>query len=478
MSKAIVWFRRDLRLGDNPALRHAVDEFDQVLLAYVHAPAEEGDWAPGAASNWWLHYSLAAHAGKIRERNGRLIIRAGESLTALKKLAGDFNADAVFWNRLYDPATVQRDKKVRQGLEDAGLETQSFAANLLFEPWTISTKQDDPYKVYTPFWKACMQEPGPEEPLAAVRALREPSRYPSSVALEDLALLPEFDWDDGLQAEWTPGEDGAGARLDRFLEAAIDDYPKARDYPGVEGVSRLSPHLHFGEISPRQIWHAVTGMSASARSEKGADKFLKEIGWREFAHHVLYHFPKTPDEPLYEKYADFPWRESHAALLKAWQRGQTGFPIVDAGMRQLWVSGWMHNRVRMIVASLLVKNLRIPWQKGARWFWDTLVDADLANNTLGWQWSAGCGADAAPYFRIFNPVTQSAKFDGSGAYLRKWVPEIAALPDRWIHEPWNAPEEVCKEANFRPGKDYPEPVVDLKESREAALAALQAIKDS
>ncbi|NNF52144.1 MAG: deoxyribodipyrimidine photo-lyase [Gammaproteobacteria bacterium] len=478
MNKAIVWFRRDLRIGDNPALRHAVDNFDQVLLVYVHAPGEEGDWAPGAASRWWLHHSLTAHDSKLRERGGKLVVRKGESLKTLTQLAKEFSADAIFWNRLYDPATTKRDKKVKKSLEDAGIEARSFQANLLFEPWTISTREDNPYRVFTPFWKACLQRAEPDESLASVRALREPSEYPASIKIAELELLPVIDWDEGMEAQWTPGEDGAGDRLDRFLEKAVDDYDSARDLPAVEGVSRLSPHLHFGEISPRQIWHAVKGMSTAARSEKGAATFLKEIGWREFAHHVLYHFPKTPDEPLYEKYAAFPWRERHGKLLKAWQKGQTGFPIVDAGMRQLWTTGWMHNRVRMIVASLLVKNLRIPWQKGASWFWDTLVDADLASNTLGWQWSAGCGADAAPYFRIFNPVTQSTRFDAAGEYLRKWVPEIAALPDKWLHEPWNAPEDVCEEAGFRSGRDYPEPIVDLKESREDALAALKAIKGS
>ncbi len=477
MKKAIVWFRRDLRLSDNPALRHAVDEFEQVLLVYVHAPQEEGDWSPGAASCWWLHHSLAALDKKIRKRNSRLIIRTGASRDALLELTGQFNADAVLWNRLYDPATIKRDKQVKKALADAGLTTRSFAANLLFEPWTISTKDDNPYKVYTPFWKACMKEPAPAGPEASVRALRAPGKFPASESLDALELLPVINWDDGLEAAWTPGEDGAGARLDRFLEHAIDVYATSRDYPAQAGVSRLSPHLHFGEISPRQVWHAVKGMSA-AREAQGAKTFLKEIGWREFAHHVLYHFPKTPDQPLYEKYAAFPWRKRHGKLLKAWQKGQTGFPIVDAGMRQLWATGWMHNRVRMIVASLLVKNLRIPWQKGAKWFWDTLVDADLANNTLGWQWSAGCGADAAPYFRIFNPVTQSQKFDGDGKYLRKWVPELAALPDKWIHEPWNAPREVCEAAGFTIGADYPAPVVDMKESRADALAALKAIKDS
>lgn len=478
MKKAIVWFRRDLRLADNPALRQAVDEFDQVLPVYVHAPEEEGDWAPGAASRWWLHHSLSALDMQLRERDSRLVIRAGPSVDALKKLADEFNADAVLWNRLYDPATVERDKKVKKALEDAELTTRSFAAGLLFEPWTVSTGQDKPYKVFTPYWKACLKQPAPDEPLPGVRALREPSRFPKSLEIDALELLPVIDWDDGLEAQWTPGEAGGGERLDRFLEAAVDDYHEARDYPATEGVSRLSPHLHFGEISARQVWHATKGLSASARSEQGAKVFLKEIGWREFAHHVLYHFPKTPDEPLYDKYAAFPWRKGHGKLLKAWQRGQTGYPIVDAGMRQLWATGWMHNRVRMIVASLLVKNLRIPWQKGAQWFWDTLVDADLANNTLGWQWSAGCGADAAPYFRIFNPVTQSKKFDQDGRYLRRWIPELARLPDKWIHEPWNAPEDVRDAAGFKLGKDYPEPVVDLKTSREDALAALQAIKNS
>ncbi|MCG8432539.1 MAG: DNA photolyase family protein, partial [Gammaproteobacteria bacterium] len=332
------------------------------------------------------------------------------------------------------------------------------------------------YRVFTPFWKNFLQTVAVSAVEESPATLPPSDNRPASANLEELRLLPEIDWAQDIAKSWQPGEAGALKQLDEFCHFRMLDYMEKRDIPGTQGVSRLSPHLHFGEVSPRQVWWAVKDADAG-KETAGAAGYLREIGWREFAHYILFHFPHTPAEPMYEKYRDFPWREGHEDLLRAWQQGQTGYPIVDAGMRELWSEGWMHNRVRMIVASLLVKNLRIPWQKGARWFWDTLVDADLANNTMGWQWSAGCGADAAPYFRIFNPVTQSEKFDPDGAYIRKWVPELERLPDKWIHKPWDTPAEVQKECGFRPGVDYPSPVIDYATSRREALDALQALKN-
>jgi deoxyribodipyrimidine photo-lyase len=297
-----------------------------------------------------------------------------------------------------------------------------------------------------------------------------------SIPLDALGLLPRIPWDGGLAAAWDPGEPAALARLQTFVDQAVAGYVQDRDLPGVGGTSRLSPHLHLGEVSPRQVLHAVADRVPGGLGGV-AEPFVREIGWREFAHHLLYHFPRTPEEPLDSRFSAFPWRtDGTEALLAAWQRGQTGIPLVDAGMRELWHTGWMHNRVRMVVASLLTKHLRLPWQAGARWFWDTLVDADLAANTLGWQWSAGCGADAAPYFRVFNPVRQGERFDPRGDYVRRWCPELAALPDRWIHQPWAAPESILRAAGVSLGQNYSAPVVDLAESRREALAAWDRVK--
>ncbi|MGD8310060.1 MAG: deoxyribodipyrimidine photo-lyase, partial [Chromatiales bacterium] len=323
--------------------------------------------------------------------------------------------------------------------------------------------------VFTPFWKACLRRPPPAAPLAAPEKL-PPCPDVDSLALDALGLLPRIPWDAGLRETWRPGEAGALRRLDGFCRKGLDAYADARERPAVVGTSRLSPRLHFGELSPRQVW-----WRAVREDSPGGEAFLRELGWREFAHHLLHHSPETLERPMDRRFEAFPWREDPEAL-RAWQSGRTGIPLVDAGMRELWHTGWMHNRVRMVVASLLTKNLRIHWLEGARWFWDTLVDADLANNTLGWQWVAGCGADAAPYFRIFNPVTQGQRYDPEGAYVRRWVPEIGRLPDRWVHRPWQAPEKVLREAGIRLGSDYPEPIVDLKESRREALAAYEQVK--
>ncbi len=475
MSCALHWFRRDLRVTDNPALAAALGN-GSVVAVYVHAPEEEGDWAPGAASRWWLHHSLSALRSRLAACGIPLVIRSGPTLEALRALARDCGARAVHWNRLYEPALTRRDTEIKQRLREDGLRVESHCAHLLHEPWTVTTQAGGAYRAFTPFWRACRQrfDPEPPRPGPAARGEGEPLSGVGSLSVGDLQLLPTIRWDAGLQASWTPGEEGATQALDRFLEKGLAHYADGRDRPASPLTSRLSPHLHFGEIGPRQVWQAVGQRMAEGRPglERGGEAFLRELGWREFAHHVLYHNPDLPDEPLDRRFASFPWAgQDH----RAWRRGETGIPLVDAGMRELWHTGWMHNRVRMVVGSLLVKNLRRPWQSGERWFWDTLVDADLANNSLGWQWVAGSGADAAPFFRIFNPVRQGGRFDPEGEYVRRWVPELQGLPDAHIHAPWQAPESVRRQAGVALGEDYPAPVVDLRESRQDALSAFRAI---
>ena len=473
----LVWFRRDLRLADNPALAAAVAEGDCVVPVYVHAPEEEAPWAPGAASRWWLHHSLGALDAQLRQRGSSLVIRRGPSLQSLMQLARDAGASRIVWNRLYEPALVARDTQIKAALREQGFDCESYNAALLHEPWEIRTGQDGPYRVFTPFWRACMQKLDTQPaPTPAPRRLKAPATSASSVPLDELELRPRIAWDAQFPAHWTPGETGAHIRLAAFCDEWIGRYGESRNRPDQPGSSRLSPHLHFGEISPRQCLvaarNAVVDQPAARAS---ADSFVREIGWREFAHHLLHHYPHTPERPLDARFERFPWAENPAAL-EAWQRGRTGYPIVDAGMRELWTTGWMHNRVRMIVASLLTKNLQQPWVAGARWFWDTLVDADLASNTLGWQWTAGCGADAAPFFRIFNPVLQAERYDPERLYLRRWLPELASLPDAWIHRPWQAPAPILAAAGVALGRTYPHPVVDFPASRDAALGAYATIK--
>ena len=476
---SIVWFRLDLRLADNPALGAAIQR-GVVVPVFVHAPEEEAPWQSGGASKWWRHQSLRALESQLREIGSRLIIRRGPALDTLRGLVKETNADAVFWNRRYEPAVLARDHKVKEALSGDGVAVESFNAALLHEPWTIQNQSQKPFQVFTPFWKNCLAKPDPAEPLLAPKTLPAPSKWPKSLALDELELESKLNWSEGLRAAWQPGEAGASANLNRFLSKAFDDYTDQRNRPDVTGTSRLSPHLHFGEISPRQVWHGLKRMA----SKRGlpverwrGSQFLSEIGWREFAHHLLFHFPHTPTEPLRADFKKFPWRKD-AAWLRAWQKGRTGYPIVDAGMRELWMTGWMHNRVRMIVASFLVKDLLLDWQEGARWFWDTLVDADLAQNTMGWQWTAGCGADAAPYFRVFNPTSQGEKFDPHGQYVRKWCPELAKLPDQWLHQPHAAPTEILRAAGVELGNNYPLPVVSHGIAREVALEAFARIKKS
>jgi deoxyribodipyrimidine photo-lyase len=434
----IVWFRQDLRLADNPALDAAAKGGGPVIPVYIWSPEDEGDWPPGAASRWWLHQSLSALEASLRKRGSRLVLAKGRSSAVLAKLARQSGADAVYCNRRYEPAAIACASDVESSLKKRGVEFASFNSALLTEPTELLNLSGKPYRVYTPYLRRVLRDVKPSAPLRAPTRLKAPGRWPRSEDLRAFRLMPKVDWYAGLVERWRPGEEGAHATLKRFLRAGLADYRHARELPAKRGTSGLSPHLHFGEIGPRQIWHAL---GASGR----ASTFLSELIWREFAYHLLYHFPETPKAPLRPEFARFPWKKK-IRHLTAWQKGRTGLPMVDAGMRELWATGVMHNRVRMIVASFLAKNLLQPWQDGAKWFWDTLVDADLANNTMNWQWVAGSGADAAPYFRIFNPVTQGKRYDPDGAYVRRWVPEVADT-------------------------SYPAPIVDLAASREAALDA-------
>ena len=471
MTTAIVWLRRDLRLADNPAIHAAVAGHASVLPVYIHAPEEEAPWMPGAASRWWLHHSLAALDDALRERGASLYLAKGPSLESLRRLIKASGAVAVYWNRQYEPAALARDREIKQRLRAEGVAAQSYNSALLVEPWALATREGRPYRVFTPYWRAV------EAHLADTAPWPAPSRIPmpaaeGSLPLDALELRPRIAWDAGLRDAWRPGEEGAHALLREFVADSIGHYGERRDRPDVDGTSRLSPYLHAGELSPRQILAALRDhlpISGSQGFPSIAAPYVRELGWREFSYHLLFHHPDTPERSLNAQFERFPWREPTGDLLERWQQGHTGIPIVDAGMRQLWKTGWMHNRVRMLVASLLSKNLRIHWSHGARWFWDTLVDADLANNTQGWQWTAGCGADAAPFFRIFNPVVQALRFDPRGEYIRRWVPELRDLPAPLLHEPWREPGLLGRIG-------YAAPMVDLASSRDEALAAYQAVR--
>ena len=472
MKTALVWFRRDLRLADNPALQAALHNCERVVMVYIHSPSEESPWEPGAASRWWLHHSLAALQAALRRLGGNLLIAQGPTQATLTSMVRRFHVDEVHWNRLYEPATIQRDTKIKTGLSDVGVAVESHPGNLLFEPWQPTKKAGGPYRVFTPFWRWCrtrLPEQAPHAPPGRLTDFTVEAERETELAA--LGLEPKIPWHSDFRPMWTPGEIGAQAHLADFLSQALAGYEIGRDIPSTAGTSRLSPYLHFGEISPRQVlWSLRDALERQADFDSGhggAERYLSEIGWREFAHHLLFHYPDTPDQPLNPRFVDFPWREGHELDLEAWQQGRTGIPIVDAGMRELWATGWMHNRVRMLDASFLTKNLRVQWVAGARWFWDTLVDADLASNTMGWQWVAGTGADAAPYYRIFNPVTQAERFDPEGRYIRRWIPELADQAPAVCHAPW---------VHGSPPSGYPPPLVDLKMSRQSALEAYQSVR--
>ena len=463
--RSLVLFRNDLRVADNPALTVAAAR-GEILPVFVYEPE-----AYGEAAKWWLHHSLTALAQDL----GGLLVRQGDPLAIVKGVVADYGVDAVFWNRRYEPAGIAKDTEMKAALGAAGVVVESFPGNLLYEPWQIKTGSGGQFKVFSPFWRACLKEGAPAAPL------ERPSLavFGAAAEVDGLDLLPtKPDWSSGFGPMWTPGEKGALARLEHFLSEDLNGYKTGRDRPDQTHVSRLSPHLHFGEISPRQIWREVQRQCAMYPSKQGdADKFLAEIGWREFSHQLLFHTPDLPKQNLNRAFDAYPWADNPDHLA-AWQKGQTGYPLVDAGMRELWHTGYMHNRVRMVVASFLIKHLRIHWKHGMDWFWDTLLDADLANNTASWQWVAGSGADAAPYFRIFNPTTQAQKFDPKGDYIRKWCPELATLPTKVLHAPWEAPALVLQEAGVTLGATYPHPIVDHKEARAAALAGYDTVKSS
>ena len=470
----IVWFRNDLRIADNAALYAAAETGLPVVCLFIRDPSGPVRQL-GSAQQWWLHHSLAALNLKLLELGGSLVWKTGITADVLDTIVSETGASHVFWNRRYDPAAIPLDASIKSSLKQRGIDVRTFDGQLLHAPTQVKTGAGNHFKVYTPFWRALNALPDPRPPYAAPMKLSDGSARLVSERLEDWNLLPtKPDWAGGMKEEWTPGEDGAQARLDAFLNGAIDGYADDRNIPGHLSTSKLSPHLAMGEISPFQVWHAaITQKDAPARD---AEVFRKELVWREFAYHLLFHFPKLANDNFNGSFDAFPWGEARADLLKAWQRGQTGYPIVDAGMRELWATGWMHNRVRMIVASFLIKHLMIDWREGEQWFWDTLVDACPANNPASWQWVAGSGADAAPYYRIFNPVLQGEKFDGDGAYVRKWVPELGAMPDKFLHQPWDAPLLVLKAAGVELGETYPRPIVDHDAARQRALSAFKSIK--
>lgn len=471
MPKNIVihWFRQDLRLADNPSLSAAAKQ-GAVLPVYIFDDKNPNDHQHGAASQWWLYHSLSDLKNSLKNK---LCIQIGDPKKVLIDLIEEHNVNAVYWNRCYEPWQVDRDKQIKKALQAHNTEANSFNGSLLWEPWEVLKQDGTPYKVFTPYYrKGCLNATTPREPLSKPKKLELLDITDSGQTIEDLDLLPKIRWDHQLEPHWKIGEKPAQHKLKKFLKNALNKYKEGRNFPAEAYTSRLSPHLHFGEISPNQIWFATKSLESS----DSLDHFQSELGWREFSHSLLYHFPELPYKNLQPKFDKFPWIEEQE-ILERWQQGKTGYPLVDAGMRELWQTGYMHNRVRMVVGSFLVKNLLLHWHHGERWFWDCLVDADLANNSASWQWVAGCGADAAPYFRIFNPVTQGHKFDQDGLYTRKFVPELKNLPGKYLFSPWEAPEDILLDAGIVLGEHYPKPIVDLKYSRERALEAYQSIRN-
>ena len=462
MSTAIVWFRQDLRCADNPALAQACNDHQQIIPIYIHDSHEP----IGRAACWWLHHSLLALKQELAKHNIHLNLQSGNPLTILQELIQAHSVDTVYWNRLYEPAHIERDSHIKAELTGQGITVISSNSALLNEPWKVKTQQGSYFKVFTPFWKQCLRQMS--EPPQTIINQWPSSPTVASDSLESLQLLPtKPNWASGFESMWQPGENGANAHLMTFIEDILNDYKDLRNVPAKNATSNLSPHLHFGEISPWKIWRVIQQTMQDPKCNMAsADNFLSQLGWREFSYHLLFHYPDLPHTNYRRQFDRFPWHQDPVAL-KCWQQGLTGFPIVDAGMRELWRTGYMHNRVRMIVASFLIKDLLIDWREGAAWFLDTLVDADLANNSASWQWVAGSGMDAAPYFRIFNPTLQGEKFDPQGEYIKRWIPELASIPAKWIHQPWTMPG--CQ-------INYPKPIIDHKNARELALSYYKQLK--
>jgi len=472
-SPLIYWFRQDLRIHDNPTLSAAVKTDKPIIAVYILDQNPKNKWGIGSASRWWLHHSLNELSHSISELGGRLILRKGNAIEELNNIINETQADTLYFTRQYEPYASQLEKQVHDRFSDQ-IEVKRFKGYLLHEPEDIRTGNDQPYKVFTPFYKSCLKTGSPSQPVNAPESLVAYKKKISSDFLNDWKLLPKQpNWAHQFNDYWLPGENGAHQHLSEFITHAGSKYSILRNRPDVTGTSRLSAHLHFGEISPRQVWTTIKNYQHNIPDS--GEAYLRQLIWRDFSYHLLVHWPDFPDKPFRPEFGKFPWKPNKKALQK-WQHGQTGYPIVDAGMRELWKTGWMHNRVRMIVASFLIKDLLIPWQQGEKWFWDTLVDANLANNAAGWQWVAGCGADAAPYFRVFNPVLQGEKFDPQGDYVRTWIPELKSLPKKYIHSPWLAPDEVLSSAGISLGKDYPQPIVDHSKARDRALDAYQELK--
>lgn len=473
MSEApvLVWLRQDLRLADNPALQEACASGRPLIVCYVLDDETPGIWRIGGASRWWLHHSLAALTQSLRKRGGDLVLRRGAAAQEILKLAEETGAAALYWNRCYEPFAIQRDSAIKEKTRTRGLEVKSFNGALLNEPWEVQTQSGGPFKVFTPYWRACLQRGNRRAPLPAPRKMQF-ADPPSSDALSEWALLPTRpNWATGFDPLWAPGEAGAMKALKAFVAQRLEDYAEARDQLPVDGTSRLSPHLHWGEISPVQVRAAIdTALHDAPGLGRAGEKFMSELGWRDFSNNLLFHFPSLPEANWRDTFDAMPWRDDPEAL-EAWRRGRTGYPVVDAAMRELWTTGYMHNRARMIAASFLIKHLMQDWRAGEAWFWDTLLDADLANNAASWQWVAGSGADASPYFRIFNPITQGERYDPEGVYVRRWLPELARLPSQVIHKPWEAPEAVLAAASVELGRTYPLPIVEHGAARARALEA-------
>ncbi|WP_019936596.1 deoxyribodipyrimidine photo-lyase [Bordetella sp. FB-8] len=484
----VVWFRDDQRLTDHPALEHAVATGLPVVCVYVHDPQPRGTRLPGAAVRWWLHESLRELDAVLTAMGGELVLLRGSEREVIEAFATNIGAAAVCWNRRYSPAQRETDAAIKSALKARGIAVSTFNGHLLREPWTVMTREEQPFQVFGAYWRAARREYAPAPPRPAPERIdffAVPQGAASSMTdLPSLALQPRApDWAGGLRETWQCGEAAGLRQLQAFLADTLAGYADKRDIPALRATSRLSPYLRFGNLSVRQVWYAALSaasagggkLDAGAIAGADLDKFLDEIGWREFSYYLLYHFAALHQVNFRRQFDAMPWRDDPQAL-GAWQRGHTGYPLVDAGMRELWHTGWMHNRVRMVAASFLVKHLLIDWRVGEAWFWDTLVDADEASNPASWQWVAGSGADAAPYFRIFNPVLQSQKFDPRGDYLRRWVPEIARLPDASIHAPWLAQPAQLAAASMQPGRDYPLPVVSHRDARARALAAMEGLR--